>query len=162
MLDLFIYISLAFNILAAFGIDPLDMFYIIYFILLFLSMAEYVLYDDFTIQVNFIDFLPIIMVAIWYYGLFLGIANNNNKYFALRNFFGMNLYLFYYVLRIRKVSIQSIISVLLYASATILVLSLILFFMIRYMKMDAKNPILDLIVGRVYSSGVIVLQNSYS
>jgi hypothetical protein len=151
MLNLFIFISLAFNILLSVGIDPLNLFYIIYFFLLILSLMQYGLFSDLTIKINLIDLIPLTMIIIWYYGLILGIARNNNIYFAFRNFFGMNLYLFYYVLIIKKIPTYSIIRVLLYSSATILILSIILFFLVRFGNLDSENPVLKLILGRIYT-----------
>jgi hypothetical protein len=151
MIELFLYISLAFNFLMGFAIGPLYLFYLIYFFLLILSFAEYALFRPLKLKFYFIDFIPLLMVLIWLYGLMIGIIKNNNIYYAFRNFFGMNFYLFYYVLIIKKISIYSVIRVLIYAAMTVLIFSIIIFLLSQYSYFDTEGRFAKLITGRIYT-----------
>ncbi|CAM2823190.1 hypothetical protein [Vibrio neptunius] len=63
-----------------------------------------------------IDILPLFIILSWVYGLALGIFNGNEPVNVIRNFFGMSLYILYYVFVIFSIPKISLLKTLLYAS----------------------------------------------
>ena len=63
-----------------------------------------------------IDYIPLVMMLVWFYGLSLGFLKGNNPLFIISNFAGMSLYFLYYVFRMLMLGKKQLFQVVLGAA----------------------------------------------
>ena len=63
-----------------------------------------------------IDFIPFSFFLIWIYGIVIGFFNGNKSEYIIANFAGMFCYILYYFLVLFKVSVSSLVKILLVAT----------------------------------------------
>lgn len=103
---------------------------------------------------QWIDILPALIFIVWLYGLILGLFNNNEPENVLRNFFGMSLYIVYYVFVIFSVSKKALFKTIFLSSVINIFYSLIYF--ISYWFLDGlSNQNID------YQGGMSAIYRSY-
>ncbi|EKO3932943.1 hypothetical protein GAW91_003601 [Vibrio fluvialis] len=132
-----------------------------YIIILFSLPAIFIfgLIKEKTQSVSFklnqwIDILPALIFIVWLYGLILGLLNNNEPENVLRNFFGMSLYIVYYVFVIFSVSKKALFKTILLSSLINIFYSLIYF--VSYWFLDGlSNQNID------YQGGMSAIYRSY-
>ncbi|EKO3387399.1 hypothetical protein OMA36_003704 [Vibrio fluvialis] len=103
---------------------------------------------------QWIDILPALIFIVWLYGLILGLFNDNEPENVLRNFFGMSLYIVYYVFVIFSVSKKALFKTIFLSSVINIFYSLIYF--ISYWFLDGlSNQNID------YQGGMSAIYRSY-
>lgn len=80
----------------------------VYFLIILLGL--FLNKQQFQIQLHGTDLIPLFVLFTWTYGLFLGVISGNQISSVLHNFAGLSLYLFYFILLLRKENINTILS----------------------------------------------------
>lgn len=73
------------------------------------------------------DFLALGFILIWFYGVILGLYLNNKPEYIIANNAGMLLYIVYYILIQINISKEKILKLLLFSSATIAIITILIF-----------------------------------
>lgn len=68
------------------------------------------------LSVRFIDFIPLIFICVWIYGVFVGLLRDIPNKYVFRNFAGMFVYSIYYIFVQQKLSFEIIKKVCLFTS----------------------------------------------
>jgi len=63
-----------------------------------------------------VDFIPILFIFIWLYGFLLGILNNNNINYVIANYFGMVVYIVYFIIISFNIKKDTIVKILIFSS----------------------------------------------
>lgn len=80
----------------------------VYFLIILLGL--FLNKQQFKIQLCSTDLIPLLVLFTWTYGLFLGGISGNQISSVLSNFAGLSLYLFYFILLLRKENTSTILS----------------------------------------------------
>jgi hypothetical protein len=101
MLDLlFIFIVLGTN-------QKTELFYLLYGLVLIVFVVKFFLCNKILlIKPQVTDLFPFLLFGIWAYGFLVGIIKGNEIIFVFRNFAGMTIYLFYYVLLFKQTNFK--------------------------------------------------------
>ncbi len=76
------------------------------------------------ISSELVNFLPILMLVLWVYGIFNGVIQQNSTVSILRNFAGMSFYIVFYILLVARPTVKEISNFLVLLSSFYIVLSL--------------------------------------
>ncbi len=87
--------------------------YIGYFSLLFVFLLYYFLKKHKRVAIRKFDLLFLLMLFAWGYGIIVGLLNNNSTSLIFRNFFGMTVYSFYFILYKSQLNKEQVYSIIL-------------------------------------------------
>ncbi len=109
----FFFITLTVNIGEKLTLGGFNLFYTLFFIVFFIVFFIYIFYalSFNTLKIPYlqlIDYIPLLFVVIWFYGLVLGLVLGNEQEYVTRNFAGMLLFLSYYLVLFSRVSKETI------------------------------------------------------
>jgi hypothetical protein len=127
--------------------------YYIFAIILSLTLINISIKKKFFKFKKIIDFLPLLMIFSWFYGVSLGILNNNNLFFVFSNFAGMLLYFIYYIIVYFKLNTFILFKIVLAASVVNILYSFYNFIISDYIN------VIGTFVGsyRIYYSGGLMV-----
>jgi hypothetical protein len=127
--------------------------YFISTIILSLTLINISIKKKFIKFKKIIDFLPLLMIFSWFYGVNLGMLNNNNLFFIFSNFAGMSLYFIYYIIVYFKLNPFILFKIVLAASVVNILYSFYFFLISDYIN------IIGTFVNsyRVYYSGGLMV-----
>lgn len=94
-----VYVLIFLLLISSYGIGSTFMQYLLATMILILTLLELLNKRTFPRLEGIIDFIPVVMILVWFYGIFLGVIKNNPPVFILSNFAGMSLYFIYYAFR---------------------------------------------------------------
>jgi len=63
------------------------------------------------VENNFLEYIPIILLLLWFYGFMLGLIKGNELEYIIRNFAGMVVYVVFYFMQILRVDRKTILNV---------------------------------------------------
>ena len=102
------------------------------------------------IKLQFLDLIPGGFLLIWFYGMCLGLLNDNKIEFIVRNFAGMTLYLIYYVFLNNKTTKETIFRVVYSASIIVIINTIILSILANLLNINIfKSPIIQILFGEL-------------
>lgn len=90
------------------------------------------------------DYISLSFIAVWVYGLLLGLCNGNKIEYVFSNFAGMTCYGFYFIFRLFNLKISRMINVILVSAVTVSFISIyiwVYFFLFNSTPFWAKNTI---------------------
>lgn len=102
-----------------------------------------------------VDYMSVLMLFTWFYGVFLGILMGNKIEFVMSNFAGMSLYILYYVFLVLDVSKDDLFKVVFFAAIINISYSIFAFISVDYGSLNISNGLNGL--RFYYSIGLLVL-----
>lgn len=147
-------------------------YYVALFVIFFMIIMKNILTKkaaDISIRIKPVDFAPVLMLLVWFYGLLLGFFRQNVTEYVINNFAGMTVYLLYFLLIPYKNQSLRIIKILVTASLIVSVFTIIFFILYFVIGVDwsfiSNNPLFgNLMVGgsstgqkRVFFTGQAVI-----
>ena len=80
--------------------------YVIFFLFLILVFFQFLISPRLKkiSNISLIDLIPLVFIIIWVYGFILGMFLGNDPIYVVRNFAGMVIYVFYYVMMWQNIS----------------------------------------------------------
>ncbi len=123
-------------------------YYVALFVIFFLVIMKNILTKkaaDISIRIKPVDFAPVLMLLVWFYGLLLGFFRQNVTEYVINNFAGMTVYLLYFLLIPYKNQSLRIIKILVTASLIVSGFTIIFFILYFVIGVDwsfiSNNPL---------------------
>jgi len=146
---LFLFLSFTTSIFAVRGVANLPNAYLFIGILVPAAVISYFSSRkriSFTRKFDLLDIMPIVFVAVWFYGISVGFYRGNEPGYILRNFSGLIVYSLFYAMLVSRCKVAMIIDLVLLAGKITLVISLLSYVVVKFAGVTLRDTLVEVML----------------